>query len=112
SSLVFRYLFISWLQHKCDEYVTGNNTHKKRHDQNVARPNGVPILIEQVPERFGAEDFKVAFSAESINEARQLYAPPNHPVLKLIPDTFTTLAHGFITDLGNLEINQNVVWDI
>ncbi|KAK0474616.1 hypothetical protein IW261DRAFT_1341519 [Armillaria novae-zelandiae] len=111
-SLVFCYLFIPWLQHECDEYVTGNNTHKKRHDQNVARPNGVLILIEQVPERFGAEDFKVAFSAESINEARQLYAPPDHPVLKLVPDTFATLAHGFITDLGNPEVNQNVIWDI
>ncbi|KAK0473927.1 hypothetical protein IW261DRAFT_1552874 [Armillaria novae-zelandiae] len=65
-----------------------------------------------VPERFGAEDFKVAFSAESINKARQLYAPPDHPVLKLVPDTFTTLAHGFITDLGNPEVNQNVIWDI
>ncbi|KAK0482870.1 hypothetical protein EDD18DRAFT_1112504 [Armillaria luteobubalina] len=65
-----------------------------------------------VPERFGAEDFKVAFSAESINEARQLYAPPDHLVLKLIPDTFATLAHGFIMDLGNPEVNQNVVWDI
>ncbi|KAK0466585.1 hypothetical protein IW261DRAFT_1553915 [Armillaria novae-zelandiae] len=111
-TLVFCYLFIPWLQHECDEYVTGNNTHKKRHDRNVAQPNGVLILIEQVPERFGAEDFKVAFSAESINEARQLYAPPDHPVLKLIPDTFATLAHGFITDLGNPEVNQNVVWDI
>ncbi|KAK0493820.1 hypothetical protein EDD18DRAFT_1077932, partial [Armillaria luteobubalina] len=111
-ALVFRYLFIPWLQHECDEYVTGNNTHKKRHDRNIAQPNGVLILIEQVPERFGAEDFKVAFSAESINKARQLYAPPDHPVLKLVPDTFATLAHGFIIDLGNLEVNQNVVWDI
>ncbi|KAK0474515.1 hypothetical protein IW261DRAFT_1422820 [Armillaria novae-zelandiae] len=71
-----------------------------------------PLTSFKVPERFGAEDFKVAFSAESINEARQLYAPPDHPVLKIIPDTFATLAHGFIMDLGNLEVNQNVVWDI
>ncbi|KAK0493647.1 hypothetical protein EDD18DRAFT_1108017 [Armillaria luteobubalina] len=66
----------------------------------------------KVPERFGAEDFKVAFSAESINEARQLYAPPNHPVLKLVLDTFAKLAHGFIMELGNPEVNQNVIWDI
>ncbi|KAK0474128.1 hypothetical protein IW261DRAFT_1423225 [Armillaria novae-zelandiae] len=78
-------------------------------EQGWYNPN---IPLDTVPERFGAEDFKVAFSAESINEARQLYAPPDHPVLKLVPDTFATLAHGFIMDLGNPEVNQNVVWDI
>ncbi len=34
-------------------------TQKKRHNRKIARPNGVPLLIEQAPERFGAQDFKV-----------------------------------------------------
>lgn len=60
--LVFRYIFIPWLQNELDEYVVKNNTTKKRHNRKVARPNGVPLLVEQAPERFDARDYKVFFS--------------------------------------------------
>ncbi|KAK0445278.1 uncharacterized protein EV420DRAFT_1648415 [Desarmillaria tabescens] len=111
-SLVFRYIFIPWLQHELDEYVLKNNTTKKRHNRKVARPNGVLLLIEQAPERFDAQDYKVTFSPDSIQTARQLYAPADHPVLELVPESFWRCAEVFMNELGNPEIRQDCVWDI
>ncbi|SJL03250.1 uncharacterized protein ARMOST_06602 [Armillaria ostoyae] len=65
-ALVFRYIFIPWLQQELDKYVIKNNTTKKRHNRKIARPNGVPLLIEQAPERFDAQDYKCA--KEFMNE--------------------------------------------
>ncbi|KAK0232496.1 hypothetical protein EDD85DRAFT_736188, partial [Armillaria nabsnona] len=53
------YIFILWLQNELDEYIVKNNTIKKRHNQKVACPNGVPLLVEQAPEHFDAKDYKV-----------------------------------------------------
>ncbi len=56
---MFRYVFLPWLQAELDVYVSENNNTKKRHNRKIARPNGVPLLIEQAPEHFGTQDFKV-----------------------------------------------------
>ncbi|PBK62409.1 hypothetical protein ARMSODRAFT_895602, partial [Armillaria solidipes] len=111
--LVFRYIFIPWLQQELDEYVVKNNTTKKRHNRKIARPNGVPLLIEQAPERFDAQDYKVNLEIpESIQTARQLYAPIDHPVLELVPESFRQCAEEFMNELGNPEITQDCVWNI
>ncbi|PBL04534.1 hypothetical protein ARMGADRAFT_1022931 [Armillaria gallica] len=70
------------------KYVVKNNTTKKRHNRKIAHPNGIPLLIKQALERFDAQDYKVTFSPESIQTARQLYAPIDHPMLELIPESF------------------------
>ncbi|KAK0457078.1 uncharacterized protein EV420DRAFT_1480952 [Desarmillaria tabescens] len=96
-ALVFHYIFIPWLQHELDKYVLKNNTTKKRHNRKVARPNGIPLLIEQAPEQFDAQDYK------SISD---------HPVLELVPESFRRCAEVFMNELGNPEIRQDCVWDI
>ncbi|KAK0438491.1 uncharacterized protein EV420DRAFT_1486665 [Desarmillaria tabescens] len=37
---------------------------------------------------YDPKDFKVAFIPESIQAARQIYAPPDHPMLQLVPNSF------------------------
>ena len=67
-SCIFRYIFIPWLQHELDEYVVKNNTTKKRHNRKIAHPNGVLLLIEQAPEHFNAQDYKVNLEMLVFNE--------------------------------------------
>ncbi|KAK0434756.1 uncharacterized protein EV420DRAFT_1653801 [Desarmillaria tabescens] len=81
-ALIFRFLFIPWFQRELD------------------LPNRVPLLIEQAPERFGAQDFKIAFIPESIQAARQIYAPPDHP------------AEVFMEELGHPEVTRECIWNV
>jgi hypothetical protein len=59
-SLVFRWLFIPWLQKELDAWVERYNNSRKRADRNKILPHGVPNDICAFPERFGALDFKVS----------------------------------------------------
>jgi hypothetical protein len=61
-SLVFRWLFIPWLQKELDAWVDRYNNSRKRADRNKILPHGVPNDICAFPERFGALDFKVCAS--------------------------------------------------
>ncbi|KAK0217450.1 hypothetical protein EDD85DRAFT_797931 [Armillaria nabsnona] len=60
----------------------------------------------------GWYDPKVTFSPESIQTARQLYAPIDHPVLELVPESFQQCTEEFMDELGNPEIKQDCVWNI
>ncbi|PBK94312.1 hypothetical protein ARMGADRAFT_1029451 [Armillaria gallica] len=86
--------------------------HKKSHNRKIARPNGIPLLIEQAPECFGTQDFKVAFTSESIAAAWAIYAPPDHPVLKLVPHSFAVLAHEYLEQLRHPIINKHSIWNM
>ncbi|KAG2335890.1 hypothetical protein BDR05DRAFT_978886 [Suillus weaverae] len=57
--LIFRWIFIPWLQHELDGYKDHINNTAKRHDRNKVLPHGVPNLIYDSPGDFGALDFKV-----------------------------------------------------
>lgn len=57
--LVFRWLFIPFLQSELDAWVDRVNNTKKRADRNKILPHGVPNDIYGDPERFGCLDFKV-----------------------------------------------------
>lgn len=59
SSLVFRWLFIPFLQSELDAWVDRVNNTLKRADRNKILPHGVPNDIYADPERFGCLDFKV-----------------------------------------------------
>ncbi|PBK91184.1 hypothetical protein ARMGADRAFT_1046779 [Armillaria gallica] len=72
--LVFCYIFILWLQHELDEYVIENNTTKKRHNQKIAHPNGIPLLIEQAPERFDTQDYKVNLKVIFFNDIVKVHS--------------------------------------
>jgi len=58
-SMVFRWLFIPWLQTELDAFADRLNNTKKRADRNKILLHGVPNDIHESPERYGCLDFKV-----------------------------------------------------
>jgi hypothetical protein len=63
--MVFRWVFIPWLQRELDAYRDRVNNTAKRRDRNKVLPHGVPNLIYNTPEDFGALDFKVRHHVSS-----------------------------------------------
>jgi hypothetical protein len=58
-SLVFCWLAIPWIQAEADEWVMLRNRTAPQADRNKLLPHGIPELMRQKPEKFGAVDFKV-----------------------------------------------------
>jgi hypothetical protein len=58
--MIFRWIFIPWLQHELDAYRERVNNTAKRADRNKVLPHGVPNHIFEHPEEYGALDFKVS----------------------------------------------------
>ncbi|KAG1782583.1 hypothetical protein EV702DRAFT_1065370 [Suillus placidus] len=63
--MVFRWVFIPWLQRELDAYRDRVNNSAKRRDRNKVLPHGVPNLIYNSPEDFGSLDFKVFICTSS-----------------------------------------------
>jgi hypothetical protein len=63
--MVFRWVFIPWLQRELDAYQDRVNNTRKRRDRNKILPHGVPNLVYQSPENFGALNFKVSSTASA-----------------------------------------------
>ena len=59
SSLVFRWLAIPWLQSELDKWVIVRNRTLPRANTKKVLPHGIPELMREKPEQFGALDFKV-----------------------------------------------------
>ncbi|KZO97354.1 hypothetical protein CALVIDRAFT_480296 [Calocera viscosa TUFC12733] len=57
--MVFRWVFIPWLQAELDRWRDEFNFSKPRADRNKILPHGVPQLIFESSEVYGAVDFKV-----------------------------------------------------
>ncbi|KAJ7161615.1 hypothetical protein C8R46DRAFT_1194158 [Mycena filopes] len=77
--LIFRWVFIPWLQ-ELDAYRKRVNNTAKRADKNKVLPHGVPNHMLEAPEEYGVLDFKVSVDPAAIVEVRNLYAPPDHDV--------------------------------
>jgi hypothetical protein len=54
--MVFRWVFIPWIQAELDHTLHGWNTADKRADKNKILPHGIPQLIYEHPEMFGTEN--------------------------------------------------------
>ncbi|KAF8169351.1 hypothetical protein BJ912DRAFT_1025640 [Pholiota molesta] len=106
--LVFRWLFIPWLQVELDAYVERINNTKKRADRNKVLPHGVPNDIANSPERYGCLDFKVIIDPEAIAFVREKFAPPSDPVFELVPPLFAQYAGQAYAQMGRpaLEITM------
>ncbi|KAJ7932229.1 hypothetical protein B0H13DRAFT_2227784 [Mycena leptocephala] len=111
-ALVFRWVFIPWLQKELDAYRDRVNNTAKRADRNKVLPRGVPNHIYQAPEDFGVLDFKINVDPESAAHVRNLYAPPEHEVFELVPKDFGELAAEFYFQMGQPPITRTNVWDI
>ncbi|KAG2114046.1 hypothetical protein BD769DRAFT_1630045 [Suillus cothurnatus] len=51
-------------------------------------PHGVPNLIYEAAEDFGALDFKIKLEREALGHVRSAYIKPSHPVFDLVPQAF------------------------
>ncbi|KAG1759228.1 hypothetical protein EDD22DRAFT_763770, partial [Suillus occidentalis] len=51
-------------------------------------PHGVPNLIYQLVEDFGALDFKIKVEHKALDHVRSIYIKPSHVVFDLIPQPF------------------------
>ncbi|KAJ7191511.1 hypothetical protein GGX14DRAFT_506825 [Mycena pura] len=113
-SLVFRFVFIPWLQAELDAYIQRLNNSQKRADRNKILPHGVPNDIFENAEEYGALDFKVRVHPHTIQQVRELYAPPSHPVFQLVPPDFNELAQQFYGQISDPppQVTRTNVWDI
>ncbi|KAG1780114.1 hypothetical protein EV702DRAFT_1043464 [Suillus placidus] len=110
-SLIFRWIFIPWLQCELDGYKDRINNTAKRHDRNKVLPHGVPNLIYDSPDDFGALDFKIILEPGAINHVRNLYVDPNHAVFELVPQDFGDFMQQCYDELGRPIVDCRSAWD-
>lgn len=60
--MVFRWVFIPWLQRELDAFRNRLNNTIKRADRNKVLPHGVPNEMYESPGEFGVLDFKVSLA--------------------------------------------------
>ncbi|KAG6825196.1 hypothetical protein H0H92_004418 [Tricholoma furcatifolium] len=110
--MVFRWVFIPWLQRELDAYQDRVNNTAKRADKNKLLPHGVPNDIYENPEDFGILDFKIHVEKAAIDYVRSLYAPQDHPVFQLVPPTFAIYATQLYQAMGAPDISRDNVWEV
>ncbi|KAJ8481657.1 hypothetical protein ONZ45_g15236 [Pleurotus djamor] len=110
--LTFRWLFTPWLQVELDAYRSRINNSKKRRDKNKILPHGVPDHMSEFPELYGALDFKVTVEQAAIERARELYAPRDHPVFQLVPQSFEAIIVTGYESLGSPTITRKNIWSV
>ncbi|KAG1890172.1 hypothetical protein F4604DRAFT_1876780 [Suillus subluteus] len=110
--MVFQWVFIPWLQCELDRYQDCVNNTAKRHDHNKILPHGVPNLIYDSPEDFGAMDFKVTVDQDSIDHVRRTYVKSNHPVFDLVPQPLEQFIQHCYDDLGQPPVTHQTAWHI
>ncbi|KAG2126429.1 hypothetical protein BD769DRAFT_1388130 [Suillus cothurnatus] len=76
-----------------------NNT-LKRPDCNKVLPHGVPNLIYESADNFGALEFKVTVKQDAIDHVHNIYVKPNHPVFNLVPKPLSDLIQDCYDNLG------------
>ncbi|CAK5275421.1 unnamed protein product [Mycena citricolor] len=111
-ALVFRWVFIPWLQAELDAYRNHINMTAKRHDCNKILPHGVPQHMMEFPEEYAILDFKIKVKPEHISTVRNQYASPDHDIFNLVPPDFEAYIGEFYTDLGSPSVNRNTCWDV
>ncbi|KAK7015784.1 hypothetical protein R3P38DRAFT_3570418 [Favolaschia claudopus] len=111
-ALVFRWVFIPWLQRELDAYRDRVNNTAKRADRNKVLPHGVPNHMYEAPEDYGVLDFKIKVDPAAVSYVRNLYAPPDHEVFELVPKDFAELANHFYEEIGSPAISRSNVWEV
>ncbi|KAI6152555.1 hypothetical protein BKA82DRAFT_4338062 [Pisolithus tinctorius] len=110
--MVFRWLFIPWLQRELDQYRDRVNNSRKRRDKNKVLPHGIPELIHTCAEDYGALDFKVMVDPKTIEDVRQLYIKADHPVFDLVPHALNAFIDECYIRLGSPSVQRNTIWAI
>ncbi|KAJ7466375.1 hypothetical protein FB451DRAFT_1340589 [Mycena latifolia] len=111
-ALVFRWVFIPWLQKELDSYCDHVNNTAKRADRNKILPHGVPNHMFEHPGDYGVLDFKIQVQSGAIKEVRDLYAPQDHKVFQLVPPDFNEIIVGMYAEIGKPPVTRESCWDI
>ncbi|CAK5274358.1 unnamed protein product [Mycena citricolor] len=111
-ALVFRWVFIPWLQAELDNYRNRVNNTAKRHDRNKILPNGVPSHMFEFPEDYAILDFKIKADPVGIQKVRDMYAPPDHEIFQLVPLDFEVLISQIYRDIGEPPVNRKSCWEV
>ncbi|KAG1735512.1 hypothetical protein EDB19DRAFT_1638381, partial [Suillus lakei] len=116
-SMVFRWVFIPWLQRELDGYRDRINNTAKRRDRNKAGtfnilPHGVPSLIYDSPEDFNALDFKVTIDHDGVDRVRELYINSSHPMFDIVPPTLRNFIQHCYDEMGCPEVTRTNVWTV
>ncbi|KAF8527657.1 hypothetical protein JB92DRAFT_3139803 [Gautieria morchelliformis] len=112
NALVFRWLFIPWLQAELDAWKDTHNTAPKRADKNKILPHGRPQLIFEAPHMYDSMDFKVGVTQDAIEDIRAYYAPSQDPVFHLVPPDFEPLVQQVYIRMGSPRIERDSIWEI
>ncbi|KAI6159145.1 hypothetical protein EDD17DRAFT_1779095 [Pisolithus thermaeus] len=110
--LVFRWLFIPWLQEELLGYRDCVNNTAKCRDCNKILPHGVPNLIYESAGDYGALDFRVKVDPAAIEHVRKLYIKPTHTVFDLVPPAFGAFIEEFYIHMGHPSVTRQNVWTI
>ncbi|KAK6987744.1 hypothetical protein R3P38DRAFT_2805351 [Favolaschia claudopus] len=111
-ALVFRWVFIPWLQKELDAYRERVNNTKKRADRNKVLPIGVPNDMFEHPEDYGVLDFKIKVRKENIDRVREIWAPRDHEVFQLVPPSFAVIIARMYEEINKPEITRQNCWDV
>ncbi|KAJ7728282.1 hypothetical protein DFH07DRAFT_757330, partial [Mycena maculata] len=111
-ALVFRWVFIPWLQKKLDSYRERVNNTAKRADRNKVLPHGVPNDMAEHPGDYGVLDFKIKVEQEAIDMVRALYAPPDDEVFQLVPPDFHAIITQMYAEIGQPAVTRESCWNI
>ncbi|KAJ6474357.1 hypothetical protein C8R45DRAFT_835079 [Mycena sanguinolenta] len=111
-ALVFRYVFIPWLQQELDSYRDRINNTAKRADRNKILPHGVPNDMYEHPNDYGVLDFKIKVRQDAIDTVRNLYAPRDHEVFELVPPDFSVIISQMYVELGQPPVTRQSCWNI
>ncbi|KAK0434664.1 uncharacterized protein EV420DRAFT_1488575 [Desarmillaria tabescens] len=68
----------------------------------------IPFLQRQLDDYV----YMVTIEADTIQEARQIYEPPDHMVFKMVPESFRAFADEIMKKMGLPEVVQECVWEI
>ncbi|KAG2150988.1 uncharacterized protein EDB93DRAFT_1249488 [Suillus bovinus] len=110
--MIFRWVFIPWLQQELDAYRDRVNNSAKRRDRNKVLPHGVPTLIYHSPEDFGALDFKVSIDHEGIDYVRNVYIDASNPVFDLVPPMLGNFIEHCYDAMGRPAVTRSSVWTV
>ncbi|KAJ7790095.1 hypothetical protein B0H14DRAFT_3571076 [Mycena olivaceomarginata] len=110
--LIFRWVFLPWLQKELDLYRDRVNNTAKRADHNKVLPHGVPNHMYEAPEDYGVLDFKIPVNPIAIAEVRNLYAPLDHDVFELVPRDFAIIVGQIYQQLGQPSVTRTNCWDV
>ncbi|KZS96715.1 hypothetical protein SISNIDRAFT_393871, partial [Sistotremastrum niveocremeum HHB9708] len=109
---LFHFLFVPWLQRELDAFAHRVNHERRRPDKHVTRPRDEPEFIFNNPERYGSNNLHLPVTEEAIDEVRNLYAPPQHPVFQLVEPSYGRLLTDCYEEIGSPEMNLRTCWDV